>query len=1383
MTNKLFFLIALSLVILVGTLLPAANYHQIPIFTDEFIRTDTLTRIPLHIDTGKHAYPDAWPVSGGIPFAVNELKDTAHIQILDPKGNPVKFQTEPLAWWSDKKSIKWLNIKFSIQKNEIDPTYYLEYGIDVQPSNTTPIIITENTEGYSIQTDTLRVQLSKQRGSLLEQVSVINSNGEWDALSGPAYSYIELRDIEGTRSGQYSSINDHTPSLTIENSGPKSATFLMQSYHLNNHGQKTFPIDVRITIFKDHPRIKINHTFYVSENPATTFFPTIGIKIPIKPHAYSTVGIDNKTIELNNTPVSIWQDSAEVPIYPKCNQFAPFCKIIKDGKRGMPIFTGTKIDGWIRLQNGDNAVTVMLKRMWEEFPKGFTLDDNNILGIEFWPHIKPEPMDLRRIDQKFPDDYQKYKVGEGTRARGYEYNMHVYHRLMSKEREFSCSAFGIAKSHEVWLDFSSPDIPAARLAKATFRPLLPFVTPAWNRFSNALGSFYPEDYIDFPTIEKTWELQWDTLLKHQKEWFNWYGMYNWGDFQTNYRSDEDRWDYYNTKYSWRNGGMDIPYSAFLWYLRSGKRKYFDMAEIESLQLMDVCTKHPRTWSDERIMPKNWKGAGTSRYDKNHWGSGGGLDPEHCFSHSIQMDWLITGNKHARDIVMNMADNFYQREKSFNKKKYDGQLLHYHTRETDMPARLAANAYENNPLDSRWQEMLEYYIENETEGLQSMELDKNGLLKESCNGKPIVPFHYTLYKVPALNYLLTIKNCPKLKDACLHGFPLRWQDESEGGLSFGLLYQMTGNINYAKFAARQVMKSTWHNIVNSYKEANKGIRLQPWIMGGTWSTYPGLLEAIVKADLPLNPEDYDQRELNYYPLAQAGRPNNEPSDKYNFRTIDIRSICNVPASSGNGQPSMVIGHANEDISKGPIRFDFGPRTTLAPRSLAVTSSSYYPSTSKPTEGFNALPFGVSAYFNNIPFRLIPESTNNPNNILVIENGESYPIKTSDNIKRLWLLTGVSLANDPFHEGAGAKIEITYNDGSTETHSLTNMVHYQFGSFKKLYFDRKVFAGRLNTFNISVVGISVANKKLQSIRLCDTGNNARLCIFAITSEHRNPTTRKCVLIEKPNISSNNTIEYKTNLPNGLYQVAVSFEMSAPLGSPVDLMVQDKFVVYHAIPVAPTTYEVPVDITDGKLNIKIIPGEIHHKARSTEGIVKLNAIRAWKLSETNGISPIRRSKHPRKNLTYGWRLRGERCLVRDIVKGSAAGKKSNTPKNERLLNWDASYLDSWGIGRVEFLVELPNGTYDILLTMLASDNGTTRTFVEMEGKKLNITLPAFDSVGFRSARPVPYQVKQRITVKDGVFNLIVALPPKGQRSIFEKCGISSLIIKKTTETLIAP
>jgi hypothetical protein len=1352
----------------------AETYKDVYVLGKDFVREDGFTRVPVHVDTGKLVYPDAWPVSGGVPLPKGALTDSARTRLLDSQMKAVSFQARPLAYWDDK-SVKWLELEFKIKGGEASPVYYLEFGKSVPQRKAEDVKVTETDKGFEIDTGALRAFVSKKEASIMESAEVTGDKVSWRALKKPVSSYMKIRDIESGKSGSYSSLNDKAPSVSIERKGAESVTFLIRGRHVREDGEKSFPFDTRLTFFKDSRAVKVFHTVFFSENPAVTVYPELGLDIPLDFGGEISAGIDGADKIIAEKNFSLWQDSKEVPSYKEFNQYKPSCGIYKDSLRGKQIFEGKHADGWIRVAGDGKAATVTLRRMTEEFPKAFKVTGGDDLKAEFWPSVKPDPMDLRRLDQRFPEDYAEFRRLESAKTRGYEYNMDVYHRAMSKEVEYTRSAFNKAKSHELWLDFSPAKTPASQLAAAVKRPLLPFVSPAWNSLTKAMGVFHPEDYANFPKIEKGWELAWDTLRKHQTEWFNWYGMFCWGDFQTNYIPSEKRWENYNTKYSWRNGGMDIPYSLFMWYMRSGKRKYFDMVEAESLHLADVCSSHPRAWEDESVFPKDWKGAGTSRYDSSHWGSGAGYDPQHLFCHSVQMLWLSTGNNYAKDNVMSYALNYYNRDKPFTYKKYLGQDLHYHGRESDMPSRLAGNAFENEPDDPRWNEMLDFYLATQAESFGSMFTDKSGAAFRRCNNQSVDTFYYTLYTVPALNYLLTVKDYPPLVDACGKGVPARRNDESGGGLSYYLLYLMTGNKNYAKFAGRQACTYAAYVKLDDKRVPDINAMLIPHVMGGTWSAYPGLLAAAVTACGDLSPEKYDDRELNYYPLAEPGPQNPRPGAENFFMPLDIRSVCNWNSGSDSGEPENTAEKPNDNLGKGPVVFDFGPAFRAAPGCVPVDSSTFYPSNTFVRRGFSELPFGSSARFAGVTFALPPCGGKNT---LVIRDEKSYNIPAGVKADKIYLLTGPALSEDPFHEGAGAVAEVKYKDGSKESFPLENMRHYQFKDFRRLYFDRAYYAGKQNSFVAGVVPLDTKGRDVESLTLSGAGKNANLCVFAVTAKTAAPEKSAAVLDKTVNLSGKDKVVFKTSLPDGLYTAALTCSMKDPIGSPLDIMAQGKIVVSHTVPTAKTTYEIPVEVTGGSLEIELVPGEIQHKTRSAEGEITLESVRISKLDKA-GIIPTVKRDGGKKPLTFGWRLRGRRAVLHDTV--AVTDKKApGIDSRDSLLNWDASYIDKDGVGKAEFIADIPNGVYDLDLVLLNSWAGMKEISVpvEIEGKTFNASLPLFKRPSFGVYIPEYKPLKQRVTVSDGQLNITISLPPPGKRNVFDACGAASLTIKPVKE-----
>jgi hypothetical protein len=341
----------------------------------------------------------------------------------------------------------------------------------------------------------------------------------------------------------------------------------------------------------------------------------------------------------------------------------------------------------------------------------------------------------------------------------------------------------------------------------------------------------------------------------------------------------------------------------------------------------------------------------------------------------------------------------------------------------------------------------------------------------------------------------------------------------------------------------------------------------------------------------------------------------------------------------------------------------------------------------------------------------------------------------------------------------------------------MKHYQKKSFKRLYFSRKYYAGRLNEYNVSVIGFDTKGKEVESVKLADAGKDANLKVFALTAELVKAPQCNIVFDEKVNKKSNDKVAYTKELPNGLYTVGITCKMNGLPGPTLDVFAQGQLAINHIVPIAKTTYEIPVEITDRKLELELYPGELHHKSRAAIGEIELASVRISKLEKTSFIPPVKKDNKTQKPLMYGWKLRGERAVLRDLETTMYRGEEVTAGKDEILLDWDTSYIDKYGVGKAEFLLDLPNGKYDIELVLSGSRWGAAESnaSIEIEGVKQDLVLPRFKQVKFRSMIPVNLTLKRGVTIKDGQLNITAALPPKGKRKMFDSCGVSSLKVQK--------
>ena len=643
------------------------TWQQIPVFTAEFFRTSGVTRIPLRVDTGELAYPPGFPVSGGVPVPRGELASLAHARVLDPATREIPSQLRALAFWPDM-SVKWLLVEFRLCGTVPNPVCFLEYGREVEASVfAAPIGLVEDKDRLVVDTGTLKAEIGRRTGSLIDRLWVdSNRNGTYEtsesALAAPVESYVHLRDALGDRDGLYSTLADLKSEYTVEKAGSEEVTVLVKAWHVDKGGRRSCPVDVRLTFYRGRDDVRIYHTFHVSEDGNSITFPSFGLRLPTGAVERFNAGVDGEPVSATGRSFSLYQDSLDSYWYPTMDQFDPHCVVSVNGES---MQEGDKCDGWVHLVRANRGVTVSLVEAWQNYPKAFTYA-TGVLTMELWPYARDEPMCFRRFDQSLPPHYTVFQQGESRHLRGFEYELRCY-RNRTEDWERMCgTGFGLAKSHDIMVSFAEKtagDDDGADAARLAFRPLMPFVSGAWNSFTGAAGLFHPEDRLNFPRFEASWDKHVEALKKHQREWFNWYGLWHWGDFQSYYKGPGDRWGEgrwtnFDSKYGWRNGGMGIPFGFTLRYLRSGRREAWDMARQIVVKHMDVSSSHPRAWEEGRLVSHEqmnharfpWVGGGV-RYNSDGWGTiGYGYDSQHTWLIGIAQYFYLTGNYRARDVI-------------------------------------------------------------------------------------------------------------------------------------------------------------------------------------------------------------------------------------------------------------------------------------------------------------------------------------------------------------------------------------------------------------------------------------------------------------------------------------------------------------------------------------------------------------------------------------------------------------------------------------------------------------------------------------------------------------------------------------------------------------
>ena len=540
------------------------------------------------------------------------------------------------------------------------------------------------------------------------------------------------------------------------------------------------------------------------------------------------------------------------------------------------VHRGEKAQGWVSLSDGQTRFSLLLRRFWEEYPKEIEVTaGGEAVNVHFWPRHKTTPVDLRRIDQRLISDYGEFVERHNEGQHWYDYNLRVYQQRNPDmpRHAYTRTGWGTARSHEIIIRIEPARSEEFRgdFDAMKQRPLL-YVSPAYNCATGVLGALHPEDHQNFPVLERRLELSWDSLIKCQREWDHWVGMWNYGDVQTAFNDQLGEWGRYYTRFSWRGGEIEIPHTPFLMYFRSSKRKYFRIAEEMARHLRDVGSFDPVV-NDGRLMGEGVEVLSSGvRHDMSHWGSSKsvlpgatGGDPDHVFAAGFVDHYFMTGEPRSRDLTVQYAEMVMRKSASYIR----GMKEHGHLRGEDQCLRVLAGAYDVTG-DEKYRKSVEYFIRHQCEGLNSMTHNRLGKVVRTCTGGAGVQrFYFSFYKQQALNYVYHMTRNAELLEAMTHGYKTYFF-EGLLGSGFASLYQGTGEKLYARICALSLRHAAGHaqrEVVMPEPTPDRQWCKNPTVMGTHQSNVPYAMAAVYKARLPLHPKEMVGRQFDSYYLAE------------------------------------------------------------------------------------------------------------------------------------------------------------------------------------------------------------------------------------------------------------------------------------------------------------------------------------------------------------------------------------------------------------------------------------------------------------------------------------------------------------------------------------
>ena len=629
------------------------------------------------------------PVTSGVPLPESaNIISTSQLILVDSQGNPVPAQFTVLSRWhgtpdDETKPIKWVLIDFqaNVPENQSSVYYLKDNG---NSSSLPPIYVQEESDKIIVNTGKAKFQISKKYFNLFDYVWIdADNDGQIDdlVLDQQNEGGLVLIDDKGKK---FLTTLEPPEKIEIEEHGPMRTVIRIRGVFKSQDGSYFAPsicqtpeyprfcqtqfypksfvyYNVRIYFYrnKDYVRVFLtleNNGANGRTNPEqyyapiqVVYFDSVNLilkpknSLPIKVFSYDT----NTTLNPGEKFV-LYQDWHENLTDKYKDTLEPsFEKGIfyVTKKNDQKLTEGKTNPGWIEFDNNQIGISLAIRHFWQNFPKKITVNPSEI-KIGFWPEEGYYPYCQ---SQDFPE--AKYDIY--CRKAGRDAGVYLFDAGRHKTYEF------FLKFHRSQQDGNN----AKYLYGALKEPLMALAPPTWYAETKALGMIAPAGLTSSDpelneALQRYERLQ--SALVYEEDSDNGWTILN---IKT---VNPPHWEFtqQNRFWGWMNFGdllwsgqspsslhYDWPYSMFLHYIRTGKRKFFDVGVEMVRHRYDIDQYH----GDRIDINGNYKWINHFQF----YESSGHADPNlhashpskvslptHTWNGGLILYYLLTGEKAA-----------------------------------------------------------------------------------------------------------------------------------------------------------------------------------------------------------------------------------------------------------------------------------------------------------------------------------------------------------------------------------------------------------------------------------------------------------------------------------------------------------------------------------------------------------------------------------------------------------------------------------------------------------------------------------------------------------------------------------------------------------------
>lgn len=563
----------------------------------------------------------AEPVTTGIPFPRGVVKDLAGLRLVDGKGQMLAAQFRAHARWP-RGSPRWVLVDF---QTDLKPGGRARFKI-VQADKrapTTALQLDETADEIRVDTGKISFSVSKKRGTLVEALTV----GAEAVLTPDKPAGVLVRDAKGK---EFRSNLARPDVVRIEEKGPMRVTVLVEGGFRSQAGDALFSglarYSARIHAYAGKDYLKLSLALindgafgYGGEPVEWLFFDALVLELPVNlAGPVELASHDLKRTFSSDQSWRVYQYHRLKSRYREPDNF--FYRVKLDGET---VSRGKRNAGWFDLRTSRLGLALALRDFWQNYPKAVSFD-RGVLRVELWPR-----------EGYYPDDTEARQAGTYTFAGGRQ------------------------KTHEMLLRFYHPEeaSPAGReLAAIINMPLMALARRSWYADTDTLGLIAPAGLRTSELSVK------EAVSRFEKHQLGLVVLEQSERGSTIYTARESR-DHAVDWYGWMNfGGMywdrgisslhyDWPYSMLLHYLRTGKRRFFDMGSEMARHRYDIDQYHsPRAALAYKYLQRSdWGDANTHGAPRRAVPTSSERllpAPARTWVKGLALYYLLTGDMHA-----------------------------------------------------------------------------------------------------------------------------------------------------------------------------------------------------------------------------------------------------------------------------------------------------------------------------------------------------------------------------------------------------------------------------------------------------------------------------------------------------------------------------------------------------------------------------------------------------------------------------------------------------------------------------------------------------------------------------------------------------------------